>query len=49
VNEQAFNHAVKAVATAARVLVDSLKTTAEPKNRDEEAAKAKERAKKRFG
>jgi hypothetical protein len=49
VNESAFNRAVAEVTACARVLVDSLKTTAEPKNREEEAAKARERAKKRFG
>jgi hypothetical protein len=49
VNEEAFHRAMREVAASARKLVDSLKTTAEPKNRDGEAAKAKERAKKRFG
>jgi hypothetical protein len=49
VNEEAFHLAVKEVKASARSLVHSLETTAAPKNREEEAAKAKERAKKRFG
>jgi hypothetical protein len=49
VNEAAFNRGVDEVAAAARVLLDSLATNAEPKNREEEAAKAHARAVKRFG
>lgn len=49
INEHAFNHAVEDVAFAAQKLLDSLVTNAEPKNREEEAAKAHERALKRFG
>jgi hypothetical protein len=48
-NEAAFNQAIDEVAHAARHLLDSLVTDAEPKNREEEAAKAHERALKRFG
>jgi hypothetical protein len=48
-NEAAFVHAVDAVAAAARELLDSLVTTAQPRDREIEARKAKERAAKRFG
>ena len=48
-NEQAFNTAVDEVARAAQVLLASLETTAPPRDRDVEAAKARERAAKRFG
>ena len=48
-NEAAFNAAVREVSVVARRLVDSLTTTAPPKNREAEARKAKERAAKRFG
>lgn len=47
-NEEAFNIAVAEVTTAARKLIDSLETNAPPKNREEEARKAKERSLKRF-
>ena len=48
VNEQAFNTAVEEVTEAAEKLIRSLKTTAEPKNREEEARKHRERSLKRF-
>jgi hypothetical protein len=48
-NEAAFNRAVDEIFEAARRLVDSLKTNAEPRNREIEAAKARERNAKRFG
>jgi hypothetical protein len=48
-NEAAFNRAVEETFTVARRLVDSLVTTSVPKNREEEAAKAKARAAVRFG
>ena len=48
-NEAAFNAAVLEVSAVARRLVDSLTTTAPPRNREMEARKAKERAAKRFG
>ena len=48
-NEAAFARAVEEVAMVARRLIDSLVTTAEPKNREEVAAQAKARAAVRFG
>jgi hypothetical protein len=48
-NEAAFDRAVTDVAAVARRLIDSLITTAAPKNRDEVAARARERAAERFG
>ncbi|QBK04735.1 DUF2277 domain-containing protein [Hylemonella gracilis] len=48
-NEAAFNQAVEEVAATARRLMGSLVTHAEPRNRDVEALKAKERSAKRFG
>jgi hypothetical protein len=48
-NEAAFNRAVDDVANAARQLVDSLSTTAEPRNREEVAARLKARAAERYG
>jgi hypothetical protein len=47
-NEASFNAAVKGVAAIASRLLDSLETTAPPKNREQEAAKAKARAAQRF-
>lgn len=48
-NEEAFNRAVEDVAAAARVLIRSMVTTAEPKNREVEAEKARARSALRFG
>ena len=48
-NEAAFNAAVDEVTDAARRLIDSLSTKAPPRNREEEARKARERTAKRFG
>jgi hypothetical protein len=48
-NEAAFNRAVDDVARTARKLLDALTTTAPPKDREVEAAKAKARAAQRFG
>jgi len=48
-NEAAFNQGIDDVAAAARKLLDSLTTDAPHKNREVEAAKARERALKRFG
>jgi len=48
-NEAAFDAAVNEVATASSRLLRSLETVAPPKNREEEAAKAKARALERFG
>ena len=47
-NEEAFNRAVDDVAHAAHHLLESLVTNAPPRNRDIEAAKAKERSGRRF-
>lgn len=47
-NEAAFNRAVGEVFEVARTLVDSLTTTAQPRNREEEATKAKARSAERF-
>lgn len=48
-NEAAFERAVDDVANAARVLIGSLVTRAEPRNRDDEAARARARSAARFG
>ncbi len=48
-NEPAFMAAIDEVAAASNRLLRSLETTAPPKNREEEAAKAKARAAVRFG
>jgi len=48
-NEAAFDRAVDEVARAARHLLDSLVTTAPPKDRATEAAKARLRSAQRFG
>lgn len=48
-NEAAFDRAVDEVAAAAKRLMDSLVTTAPPRDRVEWAARAKARAEKRFG
>ena len=48
-NEAAFDAAVEEIAGVSRQLLHSLETTAPPKNREEEAAKAKARAAERFG
>jgi len=47
-NEVAFNRAVDQVALAAQELLDSLVTTAPPRDRDTEAAKARARSLERF-
>lgn len=48
-NEEIFGQAVDDVAQVARRLIDSLVTEAAPRDRDEEAAKARARNLKRFG
>jgi hypothetical protein len=48
-NETAFLAAIDEVAAISERLLQSLETTAPPKNREEEAAKAKARAVARFG
>jgi hypothetical protein len=47
-NELAFERAVEEVAAAATRLIDSLTTSAPPRNRDVEARKAQERARQRY-
>jgi hypothetical protein len=49
VNEAAFLTAVDEIAAISASLLRSLDTSAPPKNREEEAAKAKARAAERFG
>lgn len=48
-NEAAFNQAIEETAEVARRLMESLVTTAPPKNREEVAAQAKARAAIRYG
>ena len=48
-NEAAFNRAVDQVAQVATELLDSLVTTAPPRDREVEAAKARARSAERFG
>jgi len=48
-NQPAFLKAVDDVAEVSARLLQSLETSAAPKNREEEAAKAKARAAERFG
>jgi hypothetical protein len=48
-NEAAFNRAVEEVAAAARVLIESLVTTADPRDREIEAVRAKAKSAARFG
>jgi hypothetical protein len=47
-NEEAFNLAVDEITQASRRLLDSLVTTAAPKDREVEAARRRARAEKRF-
>ena len=47
-NEAAFDRAANDVAAVARTLIDSLVTTATPRDREEWAARARERAAERF-
>jgi len=48
VNQAAFDRAVDDVTAAARHLVRSIKTSAPPRNREDEMRKAKERSQQRF-
>lgn len=48
-NEPAFERAVEQVAAATRLLLASLQTSAPPRDREVEAAKAKARSAARFG
>jgi hypothetical protein len=49
VNEKAFFAAVNEVSSISRTLLASLESSATPKNRQQEAAKARARAVRRFG
>jgi hypothetical protein len=48
-NADPFERAIAEIAEATRRLVNSLETTAPPKNREVEAAKARERSAERYG
>ena len=48
-NQAAFERAVQEVAAAARLLIGSLVTSADPRDRDIEAARARARSAARFG
>ena len=48
-NQHAFEQAVEEVFETARRLIDSLATSAPPRNREVEAEKARERSRQRFG
>ena len=48
-NTEAFTRAIDEVAAVAQRLLDNLETQAPPKNREEEALKAKARAAERYG
>ena len=48
-NEAAFDRAIDEVASSARRLIDSLTTSADARNREEVAARARMRAAERFG
>ena len=48
-NEAAFDAAIEAVREVSHALLESLTTTATPRDRDVEVARAKVRAAKRFG
>ena len=48
-NQAAFDRAVQDVAAAARALIESLVTTADPRDREIEAARAKAKSIARFG
>jgi len=48
-NEAAFEHAIDYIAAVVTELLDSLITTSKPRNRENEAAKARVRAAHHFG
>lgn len=48
-NEDAFNRAVEEITASARRLIDSIQTKSSPRNREEEARKARILSAKRFG
>jgi hypothetical protein len=47
-NAEAFDRALEEIADSSRRLLESLTTTQPPRNREEEAAKARARAARRF-
>ena len=47
-NEEVFDRAIEEVTAAAHRLIDSLTTNAPPRNREEEARKARERSRERY-
>ncbi|GAA4286358.1 DUF2277 domain-containing protein [Georgenia daeguensis] len=47
-NQEAFDHAVEHIAAITQELLDSLVTSAPPKDRETEAEKARERSRRRF-
>jgi hypothetical protein len=47
-NEEAFNRAIEAVAAVSAELLRELQTNAPPKNREDEAAKARARSQQRY-
>ena len=49
VNQAAFDRAVEEVAASARALIGALVTSAEPRNREVEASRARARSAARFG
>ena len=48
-NEEAFDRAVDEITASARTLIDSLVTTADPRDREVEAERARRRNAERFG
>jgi hypothetical protein len=48
-NEAAFERAIERIAAEARALLDAMVTNSPPRDREVEAARAKERSAKRFG
>ena len=48
-NQEAFDDAVARVTAATRALIESLTTSAAPKDREIEATRARERAQRRYG
>ncbi|HLX57891.1 MAG TPA: DUF2277 domain-containing protein [Ktedonobacteraceae bacterium] len=48
-NEEAFNQAIEEISVVARNLLDSLVTTAEPRNREKDNERTRARSAKRFG
>jgi hypothetical protein len=48
-NQEAFDNAIEQVSAVAMMLLESLVTTAEPRDREIEAQRAKERTAQRFG